>query len=62
MPGLADHQNDARGALIYLFGPAGPSDYISSYNPLWCVLSPSGIGNIGFDYISKGLLSSYCAI
>ena len=37
-PVLVDCWNDARGALIFLLRPAGPSDSLNSCSPWWCAL------------------------
>ena len=59
---LANRWNDVGGALIFPFGPTGPSGASSSYSPWWCAPVLGGIGNTGFGCTSWGLLPSYLAI
>ena len=61
-PILVDYWNDVRGALIFLLGPAGPSDSLNSCSRRWCAPILGGISNIGFGCASWGLLPSYLAI
>ena len=47
--GFDDHWNDAKGALVFLFGLAGPGNSRGSCSPLWYVRGPGGIGNKSSD-------------
>ena len=41
--GFDDHWNNAKGALAFLLGLAGPGNSRGSYSPPWYVRGPGGI-------------------